>query len=1337
MYQFKSYLNNFSKNHPKYHNYQSCVMPFYGMDCMQIHKTCRHLRCLGMRTCEEFQGSCMCKRGYHGNECQFSSCSESCPPDLCAQNKCHMSRKRPLRDFVKKNYQKYFDRFPKHKEYDRKRPHDKGYDKKKPHDKPRKFWGREWNWHFFENRNKICKTNNCLNRGECRALGNSQICVCPTGVIGKVCEVMLKDKVQCFNNCSNRGTCNSNTGNCNCYSGYHGDHCQYNEPLVSTCNVDSCHHGRCLFENGVARCVCSNPNFRGDKCEEAIHPCLSQPCLHYGTCVPHVDSSSPVNFEIQTSNHKEAVFVEKMINNWNTTRSLGYKCLCNSGWNGTNCEIPQYELCSSNKCNDESEFCLNTDTGYSCLDINTCSCSAENISAACSTYCSRNETCSDICISKLNDDKCDKECNNSLCNYDGGDCTTQKNCMDIDEDDYCSRKFHDNVCDIECISPTCQWDGGDCDNKGQNELKFDIVFRMNRSNFLSQEKLFLRQLSILLRTPVIRKNIDINEKLEVNNKLLLVNKNLGSENNVVNDEKVTVQLAVINPTSNLTSNLRKVFNSSDNIISYLRINLRVLDEARNIDALRLSITTSPRPTTKPDDDNGHHMEIWLSALISLFVLVIICLTVLTIRRNIAKNEKIRESEFNKKDVQGKKIWYPSNALNFLKNNDTNSDSISATSTTSFAINDNKRKRSHGHSPEYADIPNCYLIENGTSSLSTIESRISNNGSLPPKLRRKLSLSNEKDWNCYDNHGYTKFMRKVMENLGTISNIGQVSEDDYKKKTKENLNEINEILKNDDVNINLKTRTERHETLLHLISRRKLVNSLPLFSSTTTRTTTTMKKNNIPISPESDGDSGWNSQISSVSQTNQLDERIVRSFLNLFNKFDMDWNGEDINGYTPLHTSIENDNYLMFKLLLSYYPNVDINYQSVDGTTPLIIISRSTIVNHQSSSSPSASSSTPMNVERLGNMSSNISTIQLSPVSAIPFDHNQYLNDLMEINSSTILRKSSNETTNSSKFSATCQIDLADKKGLTPLHWAVMVDNDLVFNELVRFGAHVTATDQLGKTILHHAVEENCVNILKSIFGTLSPALVKGMLESMDHFNCLPIDYARLQNNTNFIQLINDYSLEKKNFIATNINNNRNKRKIKKKSTMLTSTTSPDDQIKLTEIDNFNKQRHSISSNLNKPFFPPNLTNFNSVNNLSSFNPMMVQYPMGTKQNNFNERKFSNACLNDQKQFQQLSNYYEMLYNMSAIPSDQYAQIMKQTNILENYPMQSQQHYHPQQHQQQHQQQQMQSEQTGTDQKFYNNLNFQGNQTQFPINKMSVNATESCDDLSNVNMSAYV
>ncbi|XP_014679876.1 PREDICTED: N-acetylglucosamine-1-phosphotransferase subunits alpha/beta-like, partial [Priapulus caudatus] len=105
--------------------------------------------------------------------------------------------------------------------------------------------------------------------------------------------------------------------------------------------------------------------------------------------------------------------------------------------------------------------------------------------------------CSDACPSSwINDGYCDKACNNTECDWDGGDCSGEKGRQPAadfafgdlaDSESHCSRGcanswVADKYCDGVCSTYECAFDAGDCGDKSFHHM-FRVAVTNNDSSY--------------------------------------------------------------------------------------------------------------------------------------------------------------------------------------------------------------------------------------------------------------------------------------------------------------------------------------------------------------------------------------------------------------------------------------------------------------------------------------------------------------------------------------------------------------------------------------------------------------------------------------------------------------------------------------------------------------------------------------------------------------------------------------------------------------------------------------------------------------------------------------
>ncbi|NWZ32523.1 SNED1 protein, partial [Asarcornis scutulata] len=128
-----------------------------------------------------------------------------------------------------------------------------------------------------------CRSQPCLNGGQCKDRIAEFLCVCEPGYVGHHCELEV-DECQ-SEPCKNGGTCRDLPGSfvCFCAEGFVGIQC---EEEVDACESGPCQNGgECEGYRGSYLCVCPE-GFFGYHCETASDPCFSSPCGSRGYCLP-------------------------------------------------------------------------------------------------------------------------------------------------------------------------------------------------------------------------------------------------------------------------------------------------------------------------------------------------------------------------------------------------------------------------------------------------------------------------------------------------------------------------------------------------------------------------------------------------------------------------------------------------------------------------------------------------------------------------------------------------------------------------------------------------------------------------------------------------------------------------------------------------------------------------------------------------------------------------------------------------------------------------------------------------------------------------------------------
>ncbi|XP_031565636.1 adhesive plaque matrix protein 2-like, partial [Actinia tenebrosa] len=217
-----------------------------------------------------------------------------------------------------------------------------------------------------------CALNPCKNDGTCVETLNGIICICRSGFTGQHCE---SPDFCVPNPCRHWGTCiQTHTGHheCQCTPHFKGHLCETRR----ICYANPCKNGgKCIEDGGRYPCICphgykppfcrehvcsQHPCLNGGKCVaygsangwhykcncpllyrgehcEIPNPCVTNPCLHAGTCIDSFSEYSGFPAD------------------WNT-RHLHYVCVCPPGYFGPKCEdnicikCHKNATCISNRC---------------------------------------------------------------------------------------------------------------------------------------------------------------------------------------------------------------------------------------------------------------------------------------------------------------------------------------------------------------------------------------------------------------------------------------------------------------------------------------------------------------------------------------------------------------------------------------------------------------------------------------------------------------------------------------------------------------------------------------------------------------------------------------------------------------------------------------------------------------------------------------------------------------------------------------------------------------------------------------------------------------------------
>ena len=248
---------------------------------------------------------------------------------------------------------------------------------------------------------------------------------------------LLPSKKSCLKNCSNNGTCDTNSGLCKCNDGWAGDDCSIK---AKPCSKDCPKNSTCDLTSGQCKC---DDGWSGDDCSVKIIPCKNGCFPDGGKC------------DTTTGN-----------------------CICNDGWSGDDCSK---RVCKNNcsghgSCNTKTGVCI-CDSPYS----------GEDCSSTCNPACKYGKC-------NQNTNKCD--CNNiyiggddcgSCINsdYDLPDCNTK--CVKANYDPnqkckVCLRNYDINSDCKNCLQNYLPPDCVKCADgyQGDNCLKWDLLLDLDK-----------------------------------------------------------------------------------------------------------------------------------------------------------------------------------------------------------------------------------------------------------------------------------------------------------------------------------------------------------------------------------------------------------------------------------------------------------------------------------------------------------------------------------------------------------------------------------------------------------------------------------------------------------------------------------------------------------------------------------------------------------------------------------------------------------------------------------------------------------------------------------------
>ncbi|XP_048583799.1 uncharacterized protein LOC5505993 [Nematostella vectensis] len=225
--------------------------------------------------------------------------------------------------------------------------------------------------------------------------------------------------------CSNGGTCEVDcktlVPRCHCPEGFSGDKC---EDDINECQSNPCKNGgTCANGENKYSCVCA-PGFTGTNCDTDIDDCAGDPCANGGTCTDGINGftcTCPAGYTGNTCGTDIDECASSPCQNGATCNDgvNNYTCSCIPGFTGTRCET-NIDECASSPCQN----------GATCNDgVNnyTCSCipgftgtnCETNIDDCPSGACNNGGTC----IDGLNSYTC--KC---VTGFTGASCDTETHC---------------------------------------------------------------------------------------------------------------------------------------------------------------------------------------------------------------------------------------------------------------------------------------------------------------------------------------------------------------------------------------------------------------------------------------------------------------------------------------------------------------------------------------------------------------------------------------------------------------------------------------------------------------------------------------------------------------------------------------------------------------------------------------------------------------------------------------------------------------------------------------------------------------------------------------------
>ncbi|XP_055375058.1 protein crumbs isoform X2 [Condylostylus longicornis] len=444
-----------------YNNYGSytCICPsgYGGVNCDQVINQCKFEPCKNNGACQSTNGElkCLCPSGYTGKFCEVGPACPQCPPDAdCIGGKC-ICKPGTTGSHCETLSSAMADIPP---------------------------------------RSGGCV---CMNGGTCSPNGTH--CYCPSGFEGARCERLepcspnnCREPMTCSNGkciclqgrnclpcksnpCLNGGNCKTNglSYECICPEGWNGTNCEID--IDECADKTVCGNGICVNQMGTFKCYCE-PGFTGLRCDSDVDECLSQPCKNGATCMNRVNDFEcvcPPGFEGKDCGVDIDECKSNPCSKGSTCHNVvgNFSCTCIPGMTGRFCET-DIDDCESSPCQNNGR-CVDQLDGFICdctaTGYNGTLCE-HNINECLSNPCLNGATC----IDKVNDYQCNcysgytgkncqidiNECESSPCKHNGTclersnltlyDMADKSNLPSIFSDEF----SYENASGYECICVT-------------------------------------------------------------------------------------------------------------------------------------------------------------------------------------------------------------------------------------------------------------------------------------------------------------------------------------------------------------------------------------------------------------------------------------------------------------------------------------------------------------------------------------------------------------------------------------------------------------------------------------------------------------------------------------------------------------------------------------------------------------------------------------------------------------------------------------------------------------------------------------------------------------------